>query len=190
MNHPYLSCIYYFVFRSFSFFNDAMYLQKLSSQFSLVLILLSLLPKAKYRFAVSLRIFVRAAYDTPWSHYARLIFAHYLYRVSCSTSIHRTFAPAFCYLFLYHQIAYVAKCENFESSICAIHDALLFFIQVIHRIPIESCICNNHDHYVLLAFIVHLLILNIQLATYAQKYENITILTHSLDHTHHTPFIF
>ena len=51
-------------------------------------------------------------------------------------------------------------------------------------------ICNNHDRYVLLAFIVHSLILNIQLATYAQKYENITILTHSLDHTHHTPFIF
>lgn len=119
-----------------------------------------------------------------------LIFAHYLYRASYPIFIHRTFAPAFCYLFLYHQIAYVAKCENFESSICAIHDALLFFIQVIHHIPIESCICNNHDHYVLLAFIVHLLILNIQLATYAQKYENSTMLTHSLDYIHQAPSIF
>jgi len=31
MNHPYLSCIYYFVFRFFSFFDATMYLQKLSS---------------------------------------------------------------------------------------------------------------------------------------------------------------
>ena len=68
MNHSYLSCIYYFVFRSFSFFSAAMYLQKLSSQFSLVLISLLLLPKAKYRFAVSLCIFVRAIYGTPWSY--------------------------------------------------------------------------------------------------------------------------
>jgi len=44
MSHPYLSCIYYFVFRFFSFFDAALYLQKLSSQFSLVLISLLLLP--------------------------------------------------------------------------------------------------------------------------------------------------
>jgi len=42
----------------------------------------------------------------------------------------------------------------------------------------------------MLVFISYLLTLNTQLATYAQKYENITILTHPLDHTHHAPFIF
>ena len=102
-----------------------------------MLILLSLLPKAKYRFAVSLRIFAGATYGTSWSHYVNLIFTHYLYRASCPTLIHRTFAPAFCYLSLYHKTIYIAKCENFESSICAIHDALLFFIQVIHRTPLD-----------------------------------------------------
>ena len=98
-----------------------------------MLISLLLLPKAKYRFAVSLRIFVRATYGTPWSHYVDLIFAHYLYRASCSTSIHRTFAPILYHLFSHHEVLYIAKCENFESSIYAIHDASLFFIQAIHR---------------------------------------------------------
>ena len=154
MNHPYLSCIYYFVFRSFSFFNDAMYLQKLSSKFSLVLISLLLLNKAKYRFAVSSRIFVRATYDTPWSHYVDLIFAHYLYRASCSTSIHRTFIPIFCYLFSYHKVLYNAKRENFETFIRTIHGASLFSAQVIHRTPLYRvdlitmttmyCLCLSH----------------------------------------------
>lgn len=56
--------------------------------------------------------------------------------------------------------------------------------------PTKSCRFNNHDRYVLLMFITRPFTLNTQLATYAQKYENITILTHPLDHTHHTPFIF
>ncbi len=137
MNRPYLSCIYYFVFRSFSFFNDAMYLQKLSSKFSLVLILLSLLPKAKCRFAVSLRIFVRATYGTPWSHYVHLIFAHYLYRASCPASIHRTCRSIFCHLFPYHKVLYNAKRENFETFIRTIHDASLFSTQIIHRILLD-----------------------------------------------------
>ena len=102
-----------------------------------MLILLLLLPKAKYRFAVSLRIFVRATYGTPWSHYVNLIFAHYLYRVSCPASIHRTCGSIFYRLFSYHKVIYNAKRENFESSICTIHDALLFFIQVIHRTPLD-----------------------------------------------------
>ena len=62
-----------------------------------------------------------------------LIFAHYLYRANYPTFIHRTFAPILYHLFSHHEVLYIAKCENFESSICAIHDALLFFIQVIHR---------------------------------------------------------
>lgn len=56
--------------------------------------------------------------------------------------------------------------------------------------PIRSCICNNHDHYISLMFIIYSLALNTQLATYTQRYENITMLTHSLDHTHHAPSIF
>lgn len=154
MNHPYLSCIYHFVFRSFSFFNAAMYLQKLSSQFSLVLISLLLLPKAKCCFAVSLRIFVRATYGTPWSHYVYLIFAHYLYRASCPASIHRTFIPIFCYLFSYHKVLYNAKRENFETFIRTIHGASLFSAQVIHRTPLYRvdlitmttmyCLCLSH----------------------------------------------
>lgn len=133
-----------------------MYLQKLSSQFSLVLISLLLLPKAKYCFAVSLCIFVRATYDTPWSHYVDLIFAHYLYRASCSTSIHRTFAPNILLLFSYHKVLYSAKRENFETFIRTIHDASLFSTQVIHRILLDRvylittttihCLCLPHIH--------------------------------------------
>ena len=41
----------------------------------------------------------------------------------------------------------------------------------------------------MLVLTIHSLTLNTQLAAYAQKHENITILTHLLDHTHHThPF--
>lgn len=39
-------------------------------------------------------------------------------------------------------------------------------------------------------FTVYSLALNTQLATYAQKYENSTMLTHSLDHIHHALSIF
>ena len=38
--------------------------------------------------------------------------------------------------------------------------------------------------------ITYSLALNTQLAAYAQKYENSTMLTHSLDHIHHAPSIF
>jgi len=148
--------MYYLVSRLFSSFNTAMYLQKLSSQFSLVLILLSLLSKAKYRFAVSLRIFVRANHGTPWSHYVHLIFVHYLYRASCPASIHRTFIPIFCYLFSYHEVLYNAKREKFETFIRTIHGASLFFIQAIHRILFDRvysitmitihCLCLSHIH--------------------------------------------
>ena len=133
-----------------------MYLQKLSSQFSLVLISLLLLPKAKYCFAVSLRIFVRATYSTPWSHYVHLIFAHSLYRVSCPASIRRTCGSIFYRLFSYHKVIYNAKRENFESFIRTIHDASLFFIQAIHRILLDRvyvitmtaihCLCLSHIH--------------------------------------------
>lgn len=156
MNRPYLSCIYYLVSRLFSFFSAAMYLQKLSSQFSLMLISLLLLNKAKYHFAVSLCIFVRAIYSAPWSHYVDLIFAHYLYRASCPASIHRTFAPILYHLFSCHKVLYIAKCKKFESSIYALHDALLFSAQVIHRILLNRvhiitmtiiyCLCLSHIH--------------------------------------------
>ena len=39
-------------------------------------------------------------------------------------------------------------------------------------------------------FIVYSLALNTQLTAYAQKYENITILAHSLDYTHDALSIF
>jgi len=125
--------MYYLVSHLFSSFNAAMYLQKLSSQFSLVLISLLLLPKAKYCFAVSLRIFVRATYSTPWGHYVYLIFAHYLHRASCPASIHRTCRSIFCHLFPYHKVLYNAKRENFETFIRTIHGASLFSAQSIHR---------------------------------------------------------
>ena len=154
MNRPYLSCIYYFIFRSFSFFDAAMYLQKLSSKFSLVLISLSLLPKAKYRFAVFLRIFVRVTYDTPQSHYVDLIFAHYLYRANYPASIHRTCRSIFCHLFPYHKVLYNAKRENFETFIRTIHGASLFSVQAIHRTLLDrvyliaittiQCLCLSH----------------------------------------------
>ncbi len=157
MNRPYLSCIYYLVSRLFSFFSAAMYLQKLSSQFSLMLISLLLLNKAKYHFAVSLCIFVRAIYSAPWSHYVDLIFAHYLYRASCSTSIHRTFAPNILLLFSYHKVLYSAKRENFETFIRTIHGASLFSAQAIHRTLLNrvyliamttiQCLCLSHIQY-------------------------------------------
>ena len=121
-----------------------------------MLISLLLLPKAKYRFAVSSRLFVRATYGTPWSHYVYLIFAHYLYRVSCPASIHRTCELIFYRLFSYHKVLYNAKRENFESSFRTIHDASLFFIQAIHRILLGRvyvitmttihCLCLSHIH--------------------------------------------
>ena len=155
-----------------------------------MLISLLLLPYAKYRSATFSCIFARVIYGAPWLYCTHLIFAHCLYRANCPTLIHRTFAPAFCYLFLYHKTTYGAKCENFEISICATHDALLFFYTSHTSHPIRSCICNNHDHYISLMFIIYSLALNTQLATYTQRYENITMLTHSLDHTHHAPSIF
>ena len=143
----------------FSFFqlsSAAMYLQKLSSQFSLVLISLSLLPKAKYCFAVPLHIFARATYSAPWSHYVYLIFSHYLYRDSFLASIHRTYGSIFYHLCSYHKALYNAKRENFESFIRTIHDASLFSTQVIHRILLDRvylittttihCLCLPHIH--------------------------------------------
>lgn len=85
-----------------------------------------------------------------------LIFAHYLYRVSCPASIHRTCGSIFYRLFSYHKVIYNAKRENFESSICATHDASLFFIQVIHRTLLNRvyvitmittyCLCLPYIH--------------------------------------------
>lgn len=40
----------------------------------------------------------------------------------------------FTVCFSHHEVLYIAKCENFETFIRTIHNALLFFIQVIHRI--------------------------------------------------------
>ena len=85
-----------------------------------------------------------------------LIFAHYLYRASCPASIHRTCRSIFYRLFSYHEVLYNAKRENFETFICTIHNALLFFIQVIHRTPLDRvdlitmtamfCLCLSHVH--------------------------------------------
>jgi len=101
-------------------------------------------------------IFVRATYGTPWSHYVNLIFAHYLYRVSCPASIHRTCGSIFYRLFSYHKVIYNAKRENFESSLRTIHDASLFFIQAINRTLLGRvyvitmtaihCLCLSHIH--------------------------------------------
>ena len=85
-----------------------------------------------------------------------LIFAHYLYRASCPTFIHRTFAPILYHLFSHHEVLYIAKRENFETFIRTIHDASLFFIQAIHRILFDRvylititaihCLCLSHIH--------------------------------------------
>ena len=116
-------------------------------------------------------------------------FAHYLYRASYPASIHRTCRSIFCHLFPYHKALYNAKRENFESFIRTIHDGSFFYTSHTSH-TIRSCIYNNYDHYTLLMFTAYSLALNTQLATYAQKYENSTMLTHSLDHIHQAPSIF
>ena len=85
-----------------------------------------------------------------------LVFAHYLYRVSCPASIRRTFAPNILLLFPYHEVLYNAKRENFETFIRTIHGASLFSAQAIHRTLLGRvyvitmtaihCLCLSHIH--------------------------------------------
>lgn len=133
MNHPYLSCIYYFVFRFLAFLMLRCNCKKYWASFRLCLFCYCFCRKrsiAPLRFSC---ILARVTHGAPWLYRPHLIFAHCLHRASCPTSIHRTFTPILYHLFSHHEVLYIAKCENFESFICTIHNALLFFIQVIHR---------------------------------------------------------
>lgn len=118
-----------------------------------------------------------------------LIFAHYLYRASCPTSIHRTFTPILYHFFTPWSTIYCKMWKFWKLHLYHPQRIIIFYTSHTSH-PTRSCIFNNYGHYTLLMFTAYSLALNTQLATYAQKYENSTMLTHSLDHIHQAPSIF